>query len=582
MAADLNGAAAALLYRTGTPKDYPLWGTEASVGYDSGNPVRVAIEGVSRRHAKITYDGQDYFIEDAGSSNGTFLNGIPVVRRERLRHLDIVGLGRRTELVFVRKAVGARRTRRRGIVQVWLQTVDGPDAGERREIPRGLITMGRAPSNNVVVRSELVSKAHARIERLGVELILTDLQSANGTFVNGKAITTRTLEDGDEINLGKARTFRVQVQQGEIETHEINAAPSIDSTGAGLPTDWKTRLEWSPEELAAFEWARSEGAQAAAEPEKAKEDGKGKAAAAGPSRAKAAGKPAPEGQARAGQEPAPQKPPAKPAAKPAAGAAQKPAEKPPEKPGLKPPERSIPKPAEKPAPKPSEPEPALAPEAKVGEAAPAAPAPSPPNVQPPSPLPAPAVSRSGVETPGVGSKAPGLEAPAAVPAVPGAPPAAPAPAAPSPARPVTRSAAVLPPPRPSASAPPISGRSEQTIQVRLPPPVPAPLVAVGTGEPRVFLDGKLHSFSFAAGDHDVGRVAECAVRLESPQISRRHAVLHVTADEVLIEDLKSANGTFVNGKRVTDRHTLDDGDELRFGDLRFQVRVKSDKGLPQA
>jgi pSer/pThr/pTyr-binding forkhead associated (FHA) protein len=575
MAADLSPAAA-LLYRTGAPRDYPLSGSEASIGYEGGNAIRVAIEGVSRRHARITYDGNDYFLEDAGSSNGTFLNGIPVVQKERLRHLDIVGLGRRTELVFVRKAVGVGRTRRRGIVGVWLLTLDGSDAGERREIPRGLVTMGRAPSNNVVVRSELVSKAHARIERLGIELILTDLQSANGTFVNGKPVTTRTLEDGDEINLGKARTFRVQIQEGEIETYEINPSRTIDTTG-GLPTDWKTRLEWSPEELAAFEWAR-EGAQGKAappakkaepekkaEPAKKKEEPKGKEppAAAGEKTAeKQSPKPpaAPAGQAAA------EKP--SPGGYRGAGKAAQPASEQEARgsaPQAAPPEPAPPPSA--PVPPPSEAS------GKASESSPVPPAPAPaPTAASPAPEASPPASaRSGVETRGVGSSA--SEAGPAPPPAPAAPP-----------RPETRPAAIpahpASPPPPAAQPP--SGRGEQTVAVRLPPPVPAPLVSVGTGEPRLYLDGKLQSFSFAAGDYDIGRVPQCNVKLESPQISRRHAVLHVTASEILIEDLKSANGTFVNGKRVTDRQTLKDADELRFGDLRFQVRVTASKDLPQA
>jgi len=570
MAADLSPAAA-LLYRTGAPRDYPLSGSEATIGYESSNAIRVAIEGVSRRHAKITYEGIDYFLEDAGSSNGTFLNGIAVVHKERLRHLDIVGLGRRTELVFVRKAVGVGRTRRRGIVGVSLVTLDGPDAGERREVPRGLVTMGRAPANNVVVRSELVSKAHARIERLGIELILTDLQSANGTFVNGKPVTARTLEDGDEINLGKARTFRVEIREGEIETYEINPSRTIDSTG-GLPTDWKTRLEWSPEELAAFEWAR-EGAQAKvaqpekkAEPAKKKEEPKGKeppAAApekaqvpapkppAAPAGAAAAEKPSPGGYRGAGKAAQPVSPPQAQESAPQAA-------------------------APKPAPGPSAPAPA-APEASAKESD-SSPIPAAASEQAPAPKAAPAVAeapppasgRSGAETQGVGSSA--SEASPAV----AAPVAA--------ARPETRPAAIPAPPAspPPAAHPPASGRGEQTIAVRLPPPVPAPLVSLGTGESRLLLDGKLQSFSFADGDYDIGRVPQCAVKLESPQISRRHAVLHVTPDEIVIEDLKSANGTFVNGKRVTDRQTLKDADELRFGDLRFQVRVPASKDLPQA
>ncbi len=553
MASDLSSAAA-LLYRSGTPKDYPFSGAEVSVGYDSGNQVRVSIEGVSRRHARITFDGQDYWIEDAGSSNGTFLNGVPVLRRERLRHLDVVGLGRRSELIFVRKAVGTRRTRRRGILSASLQAIDGADAGERREIPRGLITLGRAPSNNVVVRSELVSKAHARIERLGLELILTDLQSANGTLVNGKPVTTRALEDGDEISLGKARTFRVQIEVGEIETSEIQAAPTIDSTG-GLPTEWKTRLEWTPEEMAVFEKARGVAA-----PPKVEAPLKG-------------GKPSPKAKPAAGK--------AEPKASPAPAKSDMKVKVKAREEGKAAPPGKTPPAAAGPEAKSGVEEKKAAPSAAIGEApagkAPSAPpassAPERPDAAQPAksapppqakPLPAPSTPPAGPD-------------PGAVPSKPAQPPPSPAPEKERPGPPVPAASAAARP-VPAAASQSASGRSEQTIAVRRPPPPsPAPAVpasqAVAAADSRVVLEGRVLRFALAVGDHDVGRVPQCAIHLESPQISRRHAVVHVTPVGIMVEDLKSANGTFVNGKRVTDRQTLGDGDELRFGDLAFRVRV---------
>ena len=75
------------------------------MGYDRGNDVAVPFEGVSRRHARIAFDGKDYWIEDAGSANGTYLNAVRLVQKERLKHLDVVTLGRRADLIFVRRAV---------------------------------------------------------------------------------------------------------------------------------------------------------------------------------------------------------------------------------------------------------------------------------------------------------------------------------------------------------------------------------------------------------------------------------------------------------------------------------------------
>jgi predicted component of type VI protein secretion system len=64
-------------------------------------------------------------------------------------------------------------------------------------------TIGREPGNDVIVENLLVSGYHARIDPAGKDYILTDLQSKNGTFVNGERVTSAKLRDGDHILIGK-------------------------------------------------------------------------------------------------------------------------------------------------------------------------------------------------------------------------------------------------------------------------------------------------------------------------------------------------------------------------------------------
>jgi hypothetical protein len=68
----------------------------------------------------------------------------------------------------------------------------------------------------------------------------------------------------------------------------------------------------------------------------------------------------------------------------------------------------------------------------------------------------------------------------------------------------------------------------------------------------------------------IGRNPECDISIPTDEISRRHAELRPSQDGVMVEDLGSANGTYVNDRRVT-RELLKHGDELRFDQLRFQV-----------
>jgi len=71
----------------------------------------------------------------------------------------------------------------------------------------------------------------------------------------------------------------------------------------------------------------------------------------------------------------------------------------------------------------------------------------------------------------------------------------------------------------------------------------------------------------------IGRLPGCGVVLSDTNVSRRHAQVAVDAGEVVVTDLGSTNGTFVNGRRVT-RATVRSGDELTIGTTRLRVEVR--------
>lgn len=64
-------------------------------------------------------------------------------------------------------------------------------------------TLGRRPYNDVVIDNLAVSGEHAAVQRTGGQVVLEDLDSTNGTFVNGKAIRRQALQHGDTIEVGK-------------------------------------------------------------------------------------------------------------------------------------------------------------------------------------------------------------------------------------------------------------------------------------------------------------------------------------------------------------------------------------------
>jgi pSer/pThr/pTyr-binding forkhead associated (FHA) protein len=64
-------------------------------------------------------------------------------------------------------------------------------------------TLGRRPYNDVVIDNLAVSGEHAALQMTGNEVMLEDLNSTNGTYVNGKAVKKQALQNGDTIEVGK-------------------------------------------------------------------------------------------------------------------------------------------------------------------------------------------------------------------------------------------------------------------------------------------------------------------------------------------------------------------------------------------
>jgi predicted component of type VI protein secretion system len=83
-------------------------------------------------------------------------------------------------------------------------------------------TIGRAPGNDIVLENLLVSGHHARIDQAGGDYILTDLQSKNGTYVNGARISSAKLTQGDQILIGKhTLVFELDTAQASAADKEM-------------------------------------------------------------------------------------------------------------------------------------------------------------------------------------------------------------------------------------------------------------------------------------------------------------------------------------------------------------------------
>jgi pSer/pThr/pTyr-binding forkhead associated (FHA) protein len=89
------------------------------------------------------------------------------------------------------------------------------------------------------------------------------------------------------------------------------------------------------------------------------------------------------------------------------------------------------------------------------------------------------------------------------------------------------------------------------------------------------------SLKLSNGVTTVGRHDECQLRIGSSQVSRKHCQIFEKDGRLCVIDLGSANGTYVNGKKVDNQQILKPGDVLSLGKVKFRVEKLDGTGRPR-
>lgn len=84
----------------------------------------------------------------------------------------------------------------------WLVDIDGAQKGEDFRLVEGKVSLGASPACDIRLDNEFASEVHASLRYDDGTYSLTDLDSTNGTSVNGEPITRVELDDGDHVRIG--------------------------------------------------------------------------------------------------------------------------------------------------------------------------------------------------------------------------------------------------------------------------------------------------------------------------------------------------------------------------------------------
>ncbi len=193
------------------------------LGRGKNSDIVITNNLVSRSHCRIYLEENRWFLEDLGSSRGTFVGGQKIKKTVILE--DVIGsLGGPNTVNFEAKVLESNS----GVIE------SKPDIDQKvrnfsqdsRRIPLlNRMKIGKNQENDWVISHVDVSEFHAEINMVSPQNYeIADMQSKTGTFVNGTRIKRLKLRSGDEITIGSAR--RIFTQDG-LETVEGTKGSSV-------------------------------------------------------------------------------------------------------------------------------------------------------------------------------------------------------------------------------------------------------------------------------------------------------------------------------------------------------------------
>jgi ABC-type multidrug transport system ATPase subunit len=185
-------------HRAGPGQTISLNRDSITVGRAADNDYVLGVEIVSGHHARIFRKDGEYFIEDTNSLNGVFINGstVRIAMPTAIRETDEIFFGSyRVMANELLSKFGSSKP-----------TFIGQQELKPLEFNGDTMTIGRDPGCEHPIDFPVISWHHARITRTAAGIYVEDLKSRNGTFVDGKRITSKTLvNQGQEISLGSYR-----------------------------------------------------------------------------------------------------------------------------------------------------------------------------------------------------------------------------------------------------------------------------------------------------------------------------------------------------------------------------------------
>ena len=123
---------------------------------------------------------------------------------------------------------------------ITLRVLDGTDRGKVFDSIEAPVTIGREEGNTIQLNDERISRFHLRIQRDHNDLVLTDLESTNGSKVNNEDVQLKIIRHGDLISIGRSTLLfgtRKEINDGLENLSSASGSQQVAQAGSGEEKD---------------------------------------------------------------------------------------------------------------------------------------------------------------------------------------------------------------------------------------------------------------------------------------------------------------------------------------------------------
>jgi len=214
--------------KTDEEQSYNLPQDVITLGRVNTCDIELPNKAISRRHAELVREGDEFYLVDLKSGNGTLLGGKKIKPKEKhlLRNNDLIQIEDYQiafhyldenldapveedtdtdiiEIKMIKKVLKALENESAPSLEV----LNGANIGKKIlfQDEQEEIVIGREKECELFIDDGTVSRQHAKLVKKWGGIVLTDLGSKNGTYVNHEKISEKVLRDGDKVMFGTVK-----------------------------------------------------------------------------------------------------------------------------------------------------------------------------------------------------------------------------------------------------------------------------------------------------------------------------------------------------------------------------------------